>query len=358
MKYLNALNKVPGIGPKKTKMLLEFFGNPENIWKAGLENLKLSRIGEKTAENLYSERKNINPDEEWEKVEKENIQMVTFGNAEYPALLKEIPSPPYTIYKKGNINLNEGLMIAIVGSRKYTSYGSQVARSFAKDLVGAGITVVSGMALGIDSFAHRGALDGVGKTVAVLGNSLDDKSIYPQNNFGLSREIILTGALLSEYPIETTAGKLTFPARNRIIAGLTLGTLVVEAGEKSGALITAQMALECNREVFSIPGSIFSPASVGTNELLKSGAKVVMGVRDILEELDIGNLDRKKTTVPKNPDTPEEKTILSVMEGGPIHIDNISKLAKLQTAVVSGTLTAMEIKGWVKNIGGQNYIIL
>jgi DNA processing protein len=290
-----------------------------------------------------AERGNINLDEEWESLERENIKITAITDENYPQLLKEIPNAPYIIYSKGKAAINDAFLISIVGSRKYTSYGSQVALNFSRELAEAGITVVSGMALGIDSFAHRGALD-------------DD--IYPRNNFNLSREIIGSGMLLSEYPPGTPAGPLTFPARNRIIAGMSLGTIVVEAGEKSGALLTAQMALDYNREVFSIPGSIFSSQSVGTNNLIKKGARVVTGVKDILDELDLNFSRGNKEKTVRQPGTMEEKILLETLTSDPLHIDNISKLTKLKTSEVSSALAMMEIKGWVKNIGGQNYIIL
>ena len=357
MKYLNSLNKISGLGTKRMQILISFFETGENIWKADLDNLVASGIGEKTSANIINERKNINPDEEWFKLEKENIQVIALNNPAYPQLLKESFNPPFLLYIKGSLDLISSPAIAIVGARKCSSYGSQVTFSLAKDLAAAGLIVVSGMAFGVDSFAHRGALENSGKTIAVLGNSLDDKNIYPRENFNLSREIVENGALISEYPIETPAGPLTFPARNRIVAGLTLGTVVVEAGEKSGALITADMALNCNREVFSVPGPISSPVSFGTNNLIKNGARVVTGVKDILEELDLNESMVPKEKIVKNPATQEEKILLEILSTDPLHIDNISKLAKLQTSICSSVLSMMEIKGWVKNIGGQNYII-
>lgn len=356
MKYLNALNKINGLGSRKMRALISFFETPENIWKADPEELKASKVGDALAEKIAQEKQNINPDSEWEKLEKENIRMITLDDPDYPPLLKEIPNPPYIIYARGNINYNEAPMISIVGSRKYTPYGSQIAYAFGRDLARAGITVVSGMALGIDAIAHRGALEAGGKTVAVLGNSLDDKNISPKTNFNLSREIVKQGALLSDYPIETPARAENFPARNRIIAGISLGTLVVEAGVKSGTLITAELALEFNREVFSVPGPIFSPQSAGTNNLIRRGAKIVTGVKDILEEL---NLGEKSAPQPlKNPQTPEEEILLKVLSSEPLHIDNIAKISKLGAAMTSSALAMMEIKGWAKNIGGQNYILL
>lgn len=357
MRHLNALNKIEGIGPKKLKMLLGFFGSGEAAWKASTTELKASGIGEKTAERINLERNSINPEKEWGELQRENVRMTTIDAPEYPSLLKEISNPPYILYLKGSFEMNSHPAIAIVGARKCTSYGTGIARAFAKDLSIAGITVVSGMALGIDTFAHRGALEGGGKTIAVLGNSLDDRSIYPRDNFNLSREIMESGVLVSEYPIETKAGTLTFPARNRIVAGLARGTLVVEAGEKSGALITAQMALEENRDVFAVPGSIFSNMSVGVHALIKSGAKLVSGVADILEEFDFFENKNIQET-PKSPSSPEEEVLLKILSSEPLHIDNIARIAKLQTASVSSALSVMEIKGWVKNIGGQNYIIL
>lgn len=358
MKYLNAINKISGIGPQRMKLLFHFFANSENIWKANSSELKQSGLGEKIVEKFCLERKIINPDLEWEKLQKENIQIISFFDPNYPKLLKEIPNPPYLLYQKGEFDFNNFPIIAIVGSRKYTPYGSQVAYGLAKDLTNAGVTVVSGMALGIDTFAHRGALENSGKTIAVLGNSLEDINIYPRNNFNLSREISRNGALLSEYPLGTKAGPMTFPARNRIVAGISLGTIVVEAGEQSGALLTANMALDYNREIFSVPGSIFSSASFGTNTLIKKGAKAVTCTKDVLEEL---NLDRneifEKKLIPQNP-SPEEKIILNILSSEPLHIDNISKIAKLQSATCASTLIMMEMKGWTKNIGGQNYISL
>jgi DNA processing protein len=356
-KYLNSLNKISGIGAKKLKLLIDYFGNPQNIWQADIESLKQSGIGEKNSQNLFFAKKEINPDEEWEKLKRNNINIIHFNHPDYPKLLKEISNPPFLLYIKGNADSLDFPAVAIVGARRASEYGLHIARTLAKDLAASGITVVSGMAFGIDSSAHRGALDAEGKTIAVLGDSLDDQSIYPRNNFNLSREIIENGALVSEYSVQTIAGKLTFPARNRIIAGLTLGTIVVEAESKSGALITARMALEANREVFSVPGSILSPQSAGTNELIKNGARVVTGIKDILEELDLAGKTLENKSVPKETNKTEEK-ILKILSGDPIHIDNVAKLTKLQITVLASTLSMMEIKGWVKNIGGQNYIII
>lgn len=358
MKYLHALNKIPGVGTQKMKMLFNFFPTARDIWKADLNSLAASGIGPKLSEKIVLERSGINPDEEWDFLERENIKIITLADENYPILLKEIHHPPYVIYIKGNLDLNGAPLISIVGSRKYTEYGKMATLSFARDLIRAGFIIVSGMALGIDSFAHRGALDAGGKTVAILGNSLDDASIYPVNNFNLSREIMNNGMLISEYPPIMRAGKLTFPARNRIIAGLSRGTLVIEAGESSGALLTAKMALESNREVFSVPGPIFSPQSFGTNSLIRSGAKIATNVADILEELNFEKESIIKEVTLKIPENDKEKILLETLSSDPVHIDNIGRLTKLEMTQISSTLSIMEIKGWVKNIGGQNYILL
>lgn len=361
MKYLNALNKINGIGCQKMKMLLGFFDSAEEAWQADSSQLEKSGIGNNIAQKIIEERKNINPDEEWEKLEKENIKMVTLTDENYPALLKEISSLPYIIYVKSaedNYNFNESPMIAIVGSRKFTQYGKQTAENFARELARAGITVVSGMALGIDSFAHRGALDGGGKTIAVLGSSLEDKNIGPRSNYELSRNIIENGVLLSDFSLGISSVPGNFPARNRLMAGMTLGTIVIEAASESGSLITANLALEFNREVFAVPGSIFSPQSEGTNTLIKSGAKMATSVKDILEELNIERRSAQDQVKKIIPATPGEEKILKNLSQDPVHIDTIAKLTKLEASVVSGTLAVMEMKGFVRNIGGQNYILL
>lgn len=358
MKYLNALNKINGVGPQKIKKLLSFFGAAEKVWKAQSQELEQSGIGPALTEKIIAERPAINPKEEWEKLTRENITILIQTDPNFPKLLKEIPSAPFILYKKGDFDLNATPMLSVVGSRKFTAYGNQVTSSLVKDLVQSGFTIVSGLALGIDGIAHRAALENGGKTIAVLGNSLDEKNIYPRAHTELSREIVENGTLISDYPIETPAGEFTFPARNRIIAGMSLGTLVIEAGEKSGSLITANLALDFNREVFSIPGSIFSSQSIGTNQLLKKGAKLVASIKDILEELNLSEDYSQRNIPSKIPSNKEEEILLKILSSDPIHIDNLSRISKLGTASISAALSLMEIKGWIKDIGGQNYILL
>jgi len=356
MLYLNALNKMTGVGAQKIKLLMNHFGSGEKIWQSSLEELIESGLNEKLAQNIIREKNIINPQEEWVKLEKENIHIIALDDPLYPQLLKEIPSAPYLIYVKGDYDFNSAPMLAVVGSRKFSQYGRQATLALSKDLASAGITIVSGMAIGIDTFAHQSALSENGKTVAVLGSSLDDKNIGPRINFNLSRQIIDNGTLISDYPLETQATPQTFPARNRLMAGLTLGTIVVEAASQSGTLITANMALDFNREVFAIPGNIFSPTSQGANELIKRGAKMVTNVNDILEELNLKNFFQEKKMKEIIPDSPEEEIILKILSYEPTHIDRIIKISKMNTSIVSSTLIILEMKGCIKDIGGQNYI--
>jgi DNA processing protein len=357
--YLEAFSRIPGLGPQKMRLLKSHFSDFEIAWKANLNEFIRAGLKPELVEKIINFRQSYNLEKEWEKLAQNNIRTITIHDSDYPQLLKEIPSAPYLIYTKGSLtNLNLQPMIAIVGSRKFTSYGRQVAESIARDLAVTGIIIVSGLAIGIDAFAHQGALDGKGQTVAVLGNSLEDGLIAPRSNFALAKNIIRSGCLLSDYPPGTGSLPQNFPARNRLMAGMTLGTVVIEAEISSGSLITAKLALEFNREVFAVPGSVFSPASAGTHQLIKSGAKLVASAADILEELNlekIKNIETAKLTLPA---TPEEKILLNSLSAQPTHIDTIIKNSKLETSAVSATLSLMEMKGMVKNMGGQNYIII
>ncbi|HBP01195.1 MAG TPA: DNA-protecting protein DprA [Candidatus Moranbacteria bacterium] len=363
MKYLNALNKIEGVGSQKLALLMAHFDSSEKAWGAPLAELVKAGLSENLAGRIASERDRIDPDAEWEKLEKEEISVVSLEDPNYPELLREIHNPPYILYTKGDPSLLNSKMIAVVGSRKSTEYGSRVANSFGRDLANSGVTVVSGLALGIDAIAHAGALEAKGKTIAVMGNGLDNKSIHPRSNFELSQEIIRNGGLLlSEYPLGTSPLPGSFPARNRIMAGMSLGTLVVEAAEGSGSLITANLALDFNREVFAVPGPIFHLQSQGPHSLIKKGAKLVSSVSDILEEISFVSESKNATENPKKdgyrPATEEEKSVLDVLGQESVHVDTILKLSKLETATALSTLSMLEIKGIIKNMGGQNYIKL
>lgn len=358
MKYLNAINKISGIGSQKLSMLMSYFGNSESIWNASSTELTSAGINDNLTKTFLWERNSISPEKEFDTLKKEGVDIITIENDEYPALLREIHNPPYLLYIRGRVECLQRPMVAIVGSRKCTTYGKQATRSLAQDLASAGITVVSGLALGIDAIAHRGALDAGGLTAAVLGSSVERTGITPYSNAVLGEDIIrFGGIILSEYPVPTAPSAGTFPARNRIMAGISAGTLVIEAAERSGSLITANHALENNRDVFAVPGSIFSPQSVGTNSLIRRGAKVVTCVQDILEELSL-NVDDKPVEPVRLPQTKEEEIIIKIMGSETLHVDRIIKLSKLKASTVLSALAIMEMDGMLKDVGGSNYIRL
>ncbi len=285
-----------------------------------------------------------------------SIRRVTLQNKNYPAILKEIPDPPKELYIKGEITAQDNLAIAIVGTRKYSQYGKQVTFDISGKLAKLGITIISGLAKGIDTFAHQAALENNGRTIAVLGSGLDKKSFYPSCNYHLGEKISQCGALISEYPPGTRGTQFTFPQRNRIISGMSLGVVVIEAPEKSGALITATLALEQNREVFAIPGSIYEKNSRGTNNLIKMGAKIVTCIEDILEELNLLHLTEQSRRKIK-PETEEEKILIEILSHHPTHIDEIIQKSGLFASVVNATLMVMELKKIVRNLGKGNYVL-
>ncbi|MDI6591937.1 MAG: DNA-processing protein DprA [Patescibacteria group bacterium] len=284
----------------------------------------------------------------------EEIKIINIEDKNYPKLLKEIKNPPKVLYVRGEIKSDENCF-AVVGTRMCSAYGKQVALEIAGDLAEAGLTIVSGLAPGIDTFCHQAALEREKRTIAVLGTGLDEKSIYPRENLNLVKKILEKGgALISEYPPGTRGTQFTFPQRNRIISGISLGVLVVEAKERSGALITAEWARKQNRKVFAIPGPIHSLNSKGCHYLIKKGAKLVENANDILEELNLPPLS-KKTVV--GGETPEENLILDALKEEALHIEKIIEKTNLPAAKVAGTLAILEIKGKVRNLRGNIYAL-
>lgn len=361
-KYIHALRSLPGIGNGTLSALLAHFETGEKAWLASPQELAaVPKLRPDKRSLLITGRENIDPDQLWDNLANLGITLHTRDDATYPKLLREIPDSPHTLYTRGTFHWEHfPPTIAIVGSRKHSSYGEQAATTLAADLTRAGFLVVSGMAFGIDSHAHRGALEAGGETLAVLGSGIDDSMISPVSHFPLAKKIMGHGALVSEYPPGTPASQGSFPMRDRIIAGLCLGTVVIEAPETSGSLITARCALEYNREVFAVPGSIFSPYSIGTNHLIQRGAKGVMGVQDILEEFPQEQLTPGYSEEVPSPEhtnlSTEEKIVLATLTHEPLHVDKIIKATKLQTAQASSILALLEIKGLVKNIGGMHYV--
>ena len=297
----------------------------------------------------------------------EEIKEISISDKNYPKLLKEIKDPPKVLYYRGEIlprtetkslvrDLPEENCFAIVGTRMCSAYGKQVALEIAGDLAEAGLTIVSGLAPGIDTFAHSAAVERNKRTIAVLGTGLDEKSIYPQSNLKLAQRILETGGcLISEYSPGTPGSKFTFPQRNRIISGLSIGVLVVEAKQKSGALITADWAKKQGRKVFAIPGPVYSLNSKGSHYLIKTGAKLVENANDILRELNLPKIRRPGRVA--EGETREENLILKVLKEESLYIDKIIEKTKLSVAEVAGTLAILEIKGKVRNLGGSIYAL-
>jgi DNA processing protein len=339
------------------------FESGEQAWNADAASFAATGMSRDTMDAILAGRRDIDPERERAALAKSSIRIFLWTDNAFPVLLREAPFPISLLYVRGSFENWNASMVSVVGSRQHTAYGRQAAERIAEDLSRAGIVVVSGLAYGIDSVAHGAALRADGDTIAVLGNGLDDGSIHPKDHLPLAGRIMESGCLISEYPPVTAAGRGTFPARNRIIASLSLGTIVIEAAEKSGSLITATHALECGREVFAVPGSIFSPASTGTHRLIRDGAKLVRGIGDILEELPLREHRNTKTSgdetetkpTPKNLSPGEEK-VLSLLTHEATHVDEIIKSSHLGTSEAGSALTMLELKGLAKNIGGMNYI--
>ncbi len=355
-KYYNAFNLIGEIGPIKFKRLAFYFKNLENAWRANSRELEQSGLDKELAEKIASLRPTISPDKEWENLAKEQITAITINDKNYPKLLKETYSPPAILYIKGQLAESLNFPLAVVGSRKISSYGAQAINDIVGGLARSGISIVSGMAYGVDSAAHETAMANGAKTVAVLASGLDWKNLSPRKQ--IAEKIIARGALVSEYPFGRAAFKHQFPLRNRIICGLTPAVLVIEAAEKSGALITAKLALDANRDVFAVPGGIYWPNSRGTNNLIKQGAKAITCCQEILDELNLTKV--KEYTINRSivSASREEETILSFLGAEPLHIDAISEKAKTDAAKISGALTLMEMKGMVRNLGSGNYAII
>lgn len=353
-KYLLAFNAHPKIGSKTLKKIIYAFdGKMELAWSALQSELE-KKLEQKVVDLVIESRRDYNPDSEVEKLQKLDIGYITMYDKSYPPLLLETPDCPVILYVKGEVNCLKNANIGVVGSRKYSNYGKVMAEKFSKECVKSGLTVGSGLALGIDAIAHRAALDAGGITIGVLGCGLDQ--IYPISNVNLAREIIQNnGAIISEFPPGTPPYKQNFPLRNRIIAGLSVGVLVIEAAEKSGALITAYEAVDYYREVFVIPGDIDRETSKGSNALIQSGAKLVTCIDDILIELKMESKRSEQRATEILPETPEEKLIFDILKNGESNGDVLVEKSKLNIMVLNTTLTMMEMKGIIVNIGGGRY---
>jgi len=354
--YLVALSHFQRFGPRRLKLFFDFFGSWQAVWQAPAQLLSQCGIKSETVSLFLEFRNKINPDALLEQIIKKDIKLLFLEDELYPPLLREIYDPPFVLYYRGTIDEQTfALPLAVVGTRKISSYGKEVTEDFIKELVASEITIISGLALGVDCLAHETAVTAGGRTVAFLGSGVDE--IYPRTNYQLAQGIMKNkGALISEYPPGTLPFKANFPRRNRLIAGSSLGTLVIEAAEKSGALITARYALEEGRDVFAVPGSVYAQSSQGPNNLLRAGAKAVTGANDIKESLGIEAAKSRILHQAHLPLAGEEMIIIELLGGETKHANEIARLAKMTINVVNSRLTIMEMKGLVKHLGGMNYV--
>ncbi len=364
--YYLGFSMASGIGPKTFSLLLQHFGSAEFAWNASKSEL-VPILKPVLTSKFLSFRKNFDFKKYKDQLRKQKIFFVTLLDREYPKLLKQISNPPIVLYAKGNMQLvyglqttvdssqkAEGMAIAIVGTRHITSYGRQITEMFAGELAGAGLIIVSGMALGVDGVAHSSTIAAKGKTIAVLGNGVDTP--YPAENEKLYEEILDNGgAIVSEYPPGMKASVGTFPARNRIVAGLSAGILVTEGASDSGSLITANFGLEFGRKVFAVPGPITSPLSKAPLDLIAKGARLVTSPQDILREFSISNSQFSNKTAKSKFQTKnkDELKILKILENESLSFDEIARKTKINSSKLASVLSMMEIRGMIKDLGGK-----
>jgi DNA protecting protein DprA len=356
-----SLRQVPGVGNVLYNRLIKKFQTPEKVFHASPEELKkIEGLRSQTIEAIVAFKDNDWAKKELDQIEKQGITFLTLQDERFPRNLKEIYDPPPFLYVKGELWEKDNLALAVVGSRNASSYGKAMTKRLSRTLAERGFTIVSGLARGIDTCAHKGALEGGGRTLAVLGSGID--LIYPWENNGLAEEITRHGAIVSEFFLGTQPEAINFPPRNRIISGLSLGTVIVEASFRSGSLITARMALEQGREVFAVPGNVDSPWSKGTNRLIKEGAKLIMDPEDIIEEVlpqyKAPITPRQEKPPETNGLTPEGQKIFDLLDSNPLHIDHLIQQSGLQPNLVSSLLLELELKGLVKQLPGKMFIKL
>ncbi|NCC53214.1 MAG: DNA-protecting protein DprA [Spartobacteria bacterium] len=353
-----ALNMIDGIGPVKVRALVDALGAPREVLNANEETLRrVPGIGPRLAAGIVTQRSSVNPMNEEEEADRLGARIITQLDADYPARLKTIHDPPLALYMAGTLTDADQHAIAMVGSRRATHYGKMMADRLSQQLAQVGYTVVSGLARGIDTAAHQGALKAGGRTIAVLGGALD--KLYPPDNAGLAKMIATQGAVISEYPFGREPDRTTFPYRNRIVSGLSQGVVVVEAPIKSGSLITADMAMEQGRQVFAVPGRVDNPNVRGCHRLIRQGACLVETVDDILEDFETllpSDKREKARELGKRPDvrlSPEEKHLVSALGGGPLDVDSLTREAGLKSHQVSSLLLGLEMKRVIRMQPGR-----
>jgi DNA processing protein len=346
----------PGIGSFRLRNLLSRFHSALAVLKAPVRELaQVDGIDQVLAGHIKNNTDDQFAEQQLAALQQQQVRLLTYWDEDYPALLKNCAEPPVLLFVKGSVEVLHKAQLALVGTRHPSSYGRLMAEKFSRELVSEGIVVTSGLARGIDTYAHRAALSAGGLTIAVMASGVD--VIYPYENAALAKDICAQGALISEYPMSCKPEASYFPRRNRIIAGLSLGTLVIEAGQGSGALITADNAVQNNREVFAVPGNINNPKSLGCNLLIQQGAKGILTTQDILEELS-GFTPRPKTEKPTLLLTEMEEKIIAVLNDQPVHIDAVALQAEVSTQEALAALLALELRGLVLQLAGKQFVLV
>ncbi|HET9111449.1 MAG TPA: DNA-processing protein DprA [Ktedonobacterales bacterium] len=355
--YWLALNRIKGIGPARFMLLLDTFGSVRAAWEASPAAWRQSGLDERTTNAFERQRRAINPEGELERLHALRVGALRVIDSEYPRLLREIPAPPPVIYVRGRLLPEDELAIGVVGTRKVSAYGRHVTERLSSDLAAQRVTIVSGLARGVDTFAHTAALDAGGRTIAVQGCGPD--LVYPPENARLAARIVEQGAVVTEFPPGTQPEAGNFPARNRIISGLSLAVLVTEAPEASGALITARFAAEQGRDIFAVPGNVTSRASAGANQLIQDGAKLILSAEDALAELNLNMAPQQIELRELLPEDETEAALITCLRaaGDPQHIDDLCRASELPVARVSGALVMMELKGMVSLVGPMTYAL-
>lgn len=346
--------RIAGVGNAAVFALRDHFGTLTDAWLAAEHDLLAAGLSQRLADSIVQARRQIDPSRELDRLAEHDVRAVIFDDPEYPRLLRQISQAPAILYIKGQLLPEDELAIAMVGTRRATGYGLDMARRIADGLARAGVTVISGLALGIDTVSHRAALDAGGRTIAVCGSGLD--IVYPPRNRRLAAEIVDQGALVSEFPLGTRPDARNFPARNRIISGVSRGVVVIEAPRKSGALITASFAGDQGREVYAVPGSALSRASSGCHQLIRDGAALVTGANDILDDLEVARAQSAVQTRIALPSSDTEQRLYDLLGAEPRHVNELCAESGLTIQETNGLLLAMELKGLVRQQGAQHYV--
>lgn len=354
-RYYLGFSFVDGIGPSRLDRLIAQCGSLEAAWLASSDDMRVAGLDLRTRNTFVRVRGSLDLDHKLQQIARAGVSLITRESPEYPGMLLHIPSAPPLIYVRGQIAPNDTLTVAVVGTRSPTSYGRDVAQQLVAELVAAGVTIISGLAIGIDQIAHSAALRAGGRTIGVLPCGID--MVYPDRHRKLATQICESGALVSEFSFGTRPLPQLFPVRNRLISGLARAVLIIEARPGSGALITADYALEQGRDVLAVPGPIYSLTSEGPHRLIRNGAGLVTSARDVLEALNMEYMVTQPLERAALPEEDDERRVLALLSREPQHIDELSRTSSLAVQHIASMLTLLELKGYVRQVGAQEYVI-